>query len=188
MSAALQPDRAIVAEFVGTLFRYADPMGYISLRSFNDIEDGKPPIGIEAIKVGAPDLVDRICARITEAATRPEPHVFCPPVCTFRSATGATAENLAEGIALTVECDANARAAYERLTAALGVKPTATVASGGKWLNPASGKYEPKLHLHWRLKQPTRTAEEHAQLREARVLAAELVDADRSAVAIVHPI
>src|SRR5262249_43764204 len=117
----------------------------------------------------------------------PEPHVFCPPVCVFAKPNGAAAENLAEGVALSVELDANPYAALKKLTAILG-KPTAVVASGGKWKNPETGRLEARVHLHWRLVEPTRDAADHERLREARALAAEIVGADKTAVSIVHPL
>jgi hypothetical protein len=77
----------------------------------------------------------------------------CPPVCVFAKPNGAAAENLAEGIALSVECDANPYAAR-----------------------------------HWRFVEPTRSAEDHERLREARALAAEIAGADKTAVSPVHPL
>src|SRR5262249_20712999 len=67
-------------------------------------------------------------------------------------------------------------------------KPTAIVASGGAWKNPQNGRLEHKLHLHWRLAEPTRDPADHARLYEARALAAEIVRADKTAVALVHPL
>src|SRR5262249_41134362 len=45
-----------------------------------------------------------------------------------------------------------------------------------------------KVHLHWRLVEPTRDPADHARLYEARALAAEIVGADKTAVALVHPL
>jgi Primase C terminal 2 (PriCT-2) len=182
-----QADREVVAAFVNCLLRYADKESFISLRAFHDAKDGVPPLFVEPIKVGAPDFVDRICARIRDAATHDEPFVFAPPVCTFKEANSATAENLAEGVALSVELDANPTAALKKLTSILG-PPTAVVASGGTWKNPETGRLEAKLHAHWRLLEPTCTAEDHEKLREARALATELVGADATAISIVHPL
>jgi hypothetical protein len=181
-----QPDREAVETFIACLFRHADRDKYISLRGFHDLERHKPPLFIEGIKVGAPDLLDRVSARIEQAATHLEPHVFCPPVATFNSGTSAKVDDIAEGVALSVECDADPVAAKDKLVALLG-EPTAMVASGGVWIN-AEGKPEPKLHLHWRLIEPTRTPEAHAQLRRLRELATRLVGADASAITIVHPL
>jgi hypothetical protein len=178
------PDREAVTAFVDCLFRYAD--GYVNLRAFHDRKDGAPPLFVEPVKVGAPDFIERVCERIHEAAAHPEPHVFCPPICVFIEPNGAATENLAEGVALSVECDSNPYAALKNLTGILG-KPTAIVASGGTWKNEA-GRLEAKLHLHWRLVEPTRDPADHARLYEARALAAEIVGADKTAVALVHPL
>jgi hypothetical protein len=183
-----QPDRGAAAAFIDAIFRYASEETYVNLRAFHDLKDGAPPLFIEPVKIGASDFIERVCERIQEAAAHPEPHVFCPPVCTFNEPNGAAVANLAEGLALTVECDSNALSAYKKLVLVLRVRPTAVVASGGVWENPETKKPEPKLHLHWRLTEPTQTAEEHAKLYEARALAAELVGADRSNLAIVHPL
>ena len=61
------------------------------------------------------------------------------------------------------------------------------VASGGEWINPA-GEVQPKLHGHWRLSEPTRTAEEHGKLKAARRLATALVGGDATNIPVVHPI
>ena len=45
-----------------------------------------------------------------------------------------------------------------------------------------TGEVEPKLHIHHRLKVPTRSKAEHLMLKEARRLAAMLVGADKSNV------
>jgi hypothetical protein len=182
-----QADRDAVAAFVDCLFRYADERTYINLRAFHDLKDGAPPLFVEPVKIGAPDFIERVCERIEQAATHPQPIVFCPPVCVFAEPGGAATENLAEGVALSVECDSNPYAALKKLTGVLG-KPTAIVASGGTWLNPETNKLEAKLHLHWRLVEPTRDPADHARLYEARALAAELVSADKTAVALVHPL
>src|SRR5262249_37830533 len=94
---------------------------------------------------------------------------------------------LAEGVALSVECDQAPAAARAKLITLLG-KPTVTVASGGEWFNPTAKQSELKLHLHWRLAVPARSAEEHERLREARELPATLAGADRSTISIVPPL
>jgi Protein of unknown function (DUF3631)/Primase C terminal 2 (PriCT-2) len=182
-----QADRNAVAAFVDCLFRYANENMFINLRAFHDLKDDSPPLFVEPIKIGAPDFIEHVCERIHEAAAHPEPHVFCPPVCVFTKPNGAATENLAEGVALSVECDSGPYAALKKLTGILG-KPTALVASGGTWKNPPSGRLEYKLHLHWRLVEPTRDPADHARLYEARALAAEIVGADKTAVALVHPL
>jgi hypothetical protein len=144
-----QADRDAVATFVDCLFRYASEDTFINLRAFHDAKDGAPPLFVEPVQIGAADFIERVCERIHEAAVHPEPYVFCPPVCVFAKPNGAAGENLAEGVALSVECDANPYAALKKLVAILG-KPTAIVASGGVWKNPETGRLEKKLHGHWR--------------------------------------
>jgi len=182
-----QADRDAVTTFVDCLFRYADENAWINLRAFHDLKDGAPPLFVEPIRIGATDFIERVCNRIHETAAHPEPHVFCPPLCAFTEPSGAATENLAEGVALSVECDSNPYVALKKLAGILG-KPTAVVASGGTWKNPQSGRLEYKLHLHWRLAEPTRDSADHARLYEARALAAEIVGADKTAVALVHPL
>jgi len=58
--------------------------------------------------------------------------VFCPPVATFLNDENAKAENVAGGVALSVECDAAPQAARAKLESLLGAA-TAIVASGGHW-------------------------------------------------------
>ena len=52
---------------------------------------------------------------------------------------------------------------------------------------PRHGEVQAKLHVHWRLAEPTQTPEEHARLKRARTLACELVGADATSKPAVHP-
>jgi hypothetical protein len=74
------------------------------------------------------------------------------------------------------------RAARRHPRAILG-PATVVVASGGM---TAAG--EPKLHLHWRLAEPTSDTDEHARLKRARILATAIVGGDATNVPAVHPI
>jgi hypothetical protein len=65
---------------------------------------------------------------------------------------------------------------------------TLVVRSGGSWIDDQSGEVQDKLHLHWRLTEPTRDSATHAALKRARALAAALVGGDRSNAPTVHPI
>src|SRR5262249_56105389 len=125
---------------------HADGGGYVNLRAFRDGADG-PPLFVEAVRVDDPALVDRVEARAAEAANGVHAHCFCPPVATFKTANGARLEDLAEGVALSVECDQAPAAARAKLITLLG-KPTVTVASGGEWFNPTAKQSQLKLHLH----------------------------------------
>ena len=82
-----------------------------------------------------------------------------------------------KGVTLSVDCDASPLDARSALGAVLG-KPTFAVASGGSWADPKTGEVERKCHLHWRLKVPTKMPADHELLREARMLAPDLVGGD----------
>ena len=185
---ALIPDREALLQFATIMFKNADPTGFVSLRAFrdNDKRDEKP-ILIQAIRLNHPDFAGIVYERARQAATWDDPAVYCPPVTTFKTPQNAKTENVHEGVDLSTECDQNPCAACLRLEALLG-PATTVVASGGEWINPATGEIEPKVHLHWRLKTPTRTKAEHELLKEARTLAANLVGGDGTNKSIVHPI
>jgi hypothetical protein len=181
-------DREVLAQFISVMFKNASPDGFISLRLFPDKgSKQEEPIDIEPIPVGDRDLLDITVIRATQAANWHEPAVFCPPVATFRTSKNAKTDNICEGVALSVECDQFPQQARQTLEAILG-EPTVVVESGGEWINPATGEIETKVHLHWRLAKPTCTMAEHDTLREARNLATDLVDGDRTNKSIVHPI
>ena len=91
-----------------------------------------------------------------------------------------------EGVALSVECDSKSSSSLARLSAILG-PPTVVAASGGIWTNPDTGEVEPKLHLHWRLNEPTRDKADHERLYTARLRATRIVGADATGVPLVHP-
>src|SRR5262249_53659401 len=132
-------------------------------------------------------VVDKIYRDVGLAARNPEKVVFCPPVATFNVRWRAKEENLAEGLVLSVECDTHPRAARAKLEQLLG-PATLVVESGGVWTDPETGKSEPKLHIYYRLKIPTRSEGDHQKLKLARKLATAIVGGDASNVSIVHPI
>jgi hypothetical protein len=184
----LEPDREALSRFASIMFKHARRDGVVSLRLFPDKGSQQDkPIDIEPIRIGDPDFLDIAVIRAAQAATWHEPAVFCPPVATFKNHQNAKADNICEGIALSVECDQLPQQARQTLEAILGA-PTVAVESGGEWTNPNTGEVEPKVHLHWRLKKPTATPDEHAVLKEARRLATELVGGDGTNISIVHPI
>ena len=177
-----------IETFARLMFRYASDGGYVSNRVFLDSETG-PPVQIKAVKINGAGLAPVIaCANevAAYAAMHPKAAVFCPPVATFMNGNGAKEEDLLEGLALSVECDKNAVEARAKLERLLG-PATAVVASGGEWTNPETGEIEPKLHIHWRLKEPA-TKLDHAKLKEARTLATKYVGGDTSNNPMVHPI
>ena len=182
--ASLPIDAQQLARFLDATCRHAEPGTYLSARAFYDdksqvffayghkITDDLPAL--------LPALEDH-AARCTRVA---RPVVFCPPLATFAGPDKATESDLRNGLVLSVECDKAPAAARAKLEGLLG-PATILVASGGEWVN-ADGEIEDKLHLHWRLDEPTREPREHQALKRARSLAAVLVGGDASNTPIVH--
>ena len=185
----LLADRGQIGTFLGALFRYADPGTFVSLRAFDQFERGKPPILIDPILVDDNHaLIARAGRAADHVANIAAPAVFAPPVATFSNASHARTVDLANGVALSVEIDAgDAHAKLRQLEHLLG-PVTVAITSGSDWVNPDTGEVHPKMHLHWRLSEPTRTPEDHQRLQDARWLAAVLVEADRSAAPSAHPL
>lgn len=186
----LEADARELDRFVHALFCYADAGTVVSWRAFPDDADKGFPVFIEASHVtedGLDHLVEAATFYATKAAQHPTPAVFCPPIATFSSATRAREIDLANGLALSVECDAQPERARQLLERLLG-PATVVVASGGVWIDPESQASHDKLHLHWRLSEPTSDTEAHAQLKRARILATRLAGGDATNTPAVHPI
>lgn len=179
-----------IGKFADALFRYAAPGTTVSVRAFyDDTPAGKR----ESFRIKAHTVQDGLAglshaaARIASDAARCDrPVVFCPPIATF-SDWKADEPSLQNGLALSVECDRGANAARARLEGLLG-PATVVVASGGEWLDESTGELQDKLHLHWRLNEPTTASGEHHRLKLARTLATALVGGDASNKPVVHPI
>jgi len=172
------------------MFKYADEGTYISLRAFDQFNSRIPPTLIRAVRVNG-DL-SRIAAQAAQAedalANADRPSVFCPPIATFSNGLHARTADLANGLSLSVEIDdGDTSAARIRLEHLIG-PATVVVESGGEWAHPDTGETFPKLHIHWRLSEPTRIPDDHAKLRDARDFAARLVGADPTGKPIVHPL
>ena len=182
----LQVDVEQIRQFVDALFRYADDGSFVSLRAFYD--DETRVFAVEAHQVGNDHaaLVPAAARAAARAAVFGRPIVFAPPIATFTNATRATEADLSNGLALSVECDSDALAARIKLEGLLG-PATVVVASGGEWQNRTTGELEPKLHLHWRLTEPTRDLAGHSRLKECRALAARWVGGDTTSNPAVHP-
>jgi RecA-family ATPase len=179
-------DQNEIGKFAGALFRYADVGSFVALRAYDD-GGGQVFSTAEHRLTDDPTALVRAAATIVNRAGHQARRVvFCPPIATFQGEKADEA-SLVNGLALSVECDKLPAAARIKLEALLG-PATVVVASGGEWLDPATGELHDKLHLHWRLNEPTREAAEHALLKEARALAAMLVDGDNSNKPVVHPI
>ena len=143
----LSPDGEAIRQFVSSMFRYADIGTYVSLRAFRDDTNGVFNISGLPVTDDLPMLAVAAEQEAMRAANAPFPVVFAPPVATFGNRDKADEASLANGLALSVECDATPGAARARLEGLLG-PATVVVASGGEWIDPASGEVEPKLHLH----------------------------------------
>jgi hypothetical protein len=181
-----EADRDQIQRFFDTLFRYAEAGSYVSLRAFYD--DANQVYDIRALRIGddATAVVDAAVACATRAARVDRPVVFAPPIATFLNPDGATENDLQNGLSLSVECDEKPAAARERLEGLLG-PATIVIASGGEWLDADTGELEPKLHLHWRLSEPTSDAASHAKLKQCRAMAKDLVGGDATSNPMVHP-
>jgi hypothetical protein len=181
----MRPDIDAIMAFHAALFKHASADTFIAARAFRDDGTQAPPFSIHAIPVSeAVRAVHEMAKRAAEAGF---PVVVAPPIATFKGRAGAAESDLAEGVALSVDCDnSDPDAALKMLTKLLG-KPTVTVASGGEWTAPETGEVRDRLHLHWRLSVPTRDLAGHRRLKLARELAARLVGGDRSAGPVVHP-
>lgn len=177
--------REYLRRFVETLFRYADDDTWVALRVFRD--DGEEDaILARSYRLDDQNLSAEIEKAVIFAAEYPTPAVFCPPISTFSKSGSAKNVDLANGLALSVECDSNPEASYKRLRGILG-EPTVIVESGGVWADPDSEWPEYKVHLHWRLTEPTRSPQDHAKLQLARSMACDIVGGDGTSKNPVHP-
>ena len=97
--APLAADMETVRTFMNALFVHADDGTFIALRAFrDDSKRNEPAILTKGVQVDSGRLVEEVCAAITKAANYPTPAVFCPPIATFKEATGAKTEGLANGV------------------------------------------------------------------------------------------
>lgn len=184
----LTADREVIFRFYDALFRYAET-GFVQFRTFRD----KPETGTwetpwdSANVADLPAVIVKATRIATRAARAKERVVFAPPVVVLKSPKSATEADIAEGVALSQDCDTYPVRSRQRLTQLLG-EPTCVVFSGGQWTDPETGEVQDKVHLHWRLQEPTRTPEDHQILKECRRLAGIIVGSDPSAVPLVHPL
>jgi RecA-family ATPase len=180
---------ADIERLVKALFPYAEEGTFLVYCALHEFEKRGRVLGEAGRVSGDLDDIVRRAAKIAEdAANHAEPLVFCPPIATFGFPDGASTADLANGLAISVDIDkADPDAARERLEGLLG-PATVVVESGSEWVDPETGEVRKKKHLHWRLSEATKTAEEHEKLREARWLAATLVGADMKVAPVVHPL
>ena len=181
-------DRNEIRRFVQAMFPHADEDVFASVRCFPQKGHGAPEI--RAVRIdgtGLEPLVSTAFAVASRAARDEKATVVCLLIAGFANAERAREEDVANCLALSVDLDSNPGRGLEFLRGLLG-PPTLVVESGGVWTSPETGAVEPKLHVYWRLSEPTRTPEEHARLKRGRALATALVGGDASNVPLVHPL
>ena len=183
----LEPDINQIEIFVDAIFRHAKQGGFVSVRAFFDEEANRSfRISPAALTADRRHLLAMAEDDARRAAQYPKPITFCPPIAVFWNKDRCREEDLAEGPAISVECDEHPQQARTTLEAVLG-PPTVVVRSGGIWTN-GNGEAEDKLHLHWRLVAPARTRGELRKLKQARELAAKIVGGDPTCAPINHPL
>ena len=120
----MQPDRDQIEMFVDGLFRHASPQGFVSLRAFYEEDSAKAfRINPTALSGGLKFLIDVAEDDANRAANHPKPVVFCPPIAVFANKDGARERDIAEGLALSVECDQHPHVATIRRCAPGSVGP-----------------------------------------------------------------
>ena len=181
----LEPDRDQIEQFVNAIFRHAGSQGFVAVRSFLEGNDKPFRLSGTALTGGLRFLIDVAEDDARRAAQHPQPVVFCPPLAIFSNKDRAREQDIAEGLALSVECDEHPQEARETLEKILG-PATVVVKSGGRWTN-GNGKDDDKLHVHWRLARPARDSD-LAKLKQGRDLAARIVGGDPSNKPVCHPI
>lgn len=190
MSTPWHADFHEIGRFVGALFRYAEQDTFISLRAFDQNRRDVPPKFIRGVRVnGSFDkIIQEATVAAEDTAQYDDPAVFCPPIATFNNAHQARTADLANGLTLSVELDdTDPDIARHRLEGILG-SVTVIVRSGSDWVDAETGEIKPKIHLHWRLSEPTTGQEDHDRLRQARTLATILTGGDPTGKPVVHPL
>jgi hypothetical protein len=188
------PDRLLVNEdqiraFVQAIFCYAAEESVISLRIFDENSATQWALSKIPIRLnggGLDELIEAAIAQAQFAAEHPQRTVFCPPLVGLSNRKTAKEKDVREAYALSVECDQAPEDARQRLEILLG-PATVIVASGGLWTDPETGEIQPKVHLHWRLKEPA-TGDDLPRLKHTRRLATTFVGGDPTNISLVHPI
>lgn len=176
-------DKDELKRFFKILFKNAND-GYISLRGFK--EDKTLVFKPESFLFNDSQILASSEQLANLTATIPKA-VFCTPVSTFKVKEKATEEMIANGIAISVDFDdTDPHKSKDLLESILG-PATLVIASGGQWEDNQMDDLKPKLHLHWRLTNPTTTKEDHERLKQVRKRVAQLSSGDLSASSPAHP-
>jgi hypothetical protein len=188
-SPSLEADAIALDQFVGLLFRYADERTFVSWRAFPDDADKGAPVFIES-SIVTDDTRTLARPRPTgrrKAAQFPRPAVFCPPIATFTSAKRARELDLANGLALSVECDAHPqqRARAPRAAPGSGDCRRRLWRGLARSRDPGSAREAASALAARRADVGRRVAR---ALKRARILATRLVGGDATNIPAVHPI
>jgi archaellum biogenesis ATPase FlaH len=169
--------------FFRALFQNANS-GYISLRGFKS--DNTPAFKPESYLFDDRQLLIS-SERLANFTVSLPKAVFCTPSSTFKVPDRATEKVIANGIAITVDFDnVDPQKSREILEDIFG-PATLVIASGGQWQDNQTGNFKPKLHMHWRLTNPTKTQKDHERLKQVRKRAAQISSGDLSASSPAHP-
>jgi hypothetical protein len=126
----LIPSRSDIARFA-SLFERADPGTYVTIRTYGEGNgETLPAVTLRVPQRGrVSELTELAYSHVRYVARLDGPWVVCSPTATFTTPRRAKTEDIANGLALSVDLDKDPIAGYKRLTAALG-KPTLKTASG----------------------------------------------------------
>lgn len=176
-------DKNELETFFRVLFKNATE-GFISLRAFT--HDHGLAFKSESYLFNDNNLFSS-AERLANIAAGKDNAVFCTPISTFKGPNKATGDEIANGIAISVDFDeVDPQKSKEILEKILG-PATLIIASGGKWTDNLTGEIKQKLHMHWRLTNPTTKFEDHEGLKKVRKKAAEITGGDLSASHAAHP-
>jgi hypothetical protein len=101
--AQLEADRSQIDRFIRALFKYAEPEGFVSLRSFREKQEGVFEISACDVDTDLNGLIDAATAMATRAARTERHAVFAPPIAVFNNSRSAGENDLLLGLTLSVE-------------------------------------------------------------------------------------
>jgi putative DNA primase/helicase len=183
-------DASQVATFFNVVFRHARKGGFVRHGTFEH-RHGAPAVETQSVRIsgsgtGLEPVAAAAIAQADRAAKHRNPAVFAPVTSATFKTRKASEDNIANGIALSLEFDDNPAVGSAKVQDILGPS-TVRLFSGSEWTDPETGELVPKEHVYCRLAVPTDTPEGHAALKQARKLATTLAGGDPTNVTAVHP-
>jgi hypothetical protein len=167
-------DQITLSQFINTIFLHATN-GYVQFRMFIDGQH-KDPWAMHGRQRQSQTGSYYTIGQLPSPAKRRYQtirSISAHPLHAHRPKK-ARIEDTCEGVAIMVECDHQPVLSQQVLVYVLGT-PTLVIKSGGVWIDPETQEQQDKVHLYWRLAQPTRETADHDKLREARELASLIV-------------